>query len=93
MSEQNPTSRELRYQSIGTLHTPYGDRAPNQPVDREVEEGRFRLELDAGYGDALAELDRFAYGKNPPQGVISEIILFYLHWWGYDFITHNSRCP
>jgi len=61
MSETNATSRGLTYQAIGTLHTPYGERAPNQPVDREVEEGRFWLELNESYRDGLHELDRFRY--------------------------------
>lgn len=56
-----PAVTEFIYRPIGTVHSPYTDRAPNQPVDREVEEGRFRVVLDERYAGALGDLEHFAY--------------------------------
>ncbi len=61
MTDLRRPGRQLTYEPIGVLRTPYGERAPNQPVDREVEEGRFRLELREELAEGLAQLDRFSY--------------------------------
>ncbi len=60
-SSETETATDFSYRSIGTIHTPYSDRAPNQPVDREVEEGRFRVVLEDRYAEALGDLEQFAY--------------------------------
>ena len=44
---------------IGTIRTPYTDRAPYQPV--EEDKGDFRIIIDREYEDGLRGLSRFRY--------------------------------
>lgn len=45
--------------SIGTIKTPYDNKAPYQPVESEGDE--FYLEIDKPYVDGLKRLDSFRY--------------------------------
>ena len=55
-------SESLTYTPIGVVRTPYSRGwAPEQPVEQEAEEGRFRIELRPEYEAALGKLDRFRY--------------------------------
>ncbi|MFH2007751.1 MAG: tRNA (N6-threonylcarbamoyladenosine(37)-N6)-methyltransferase TrmO [bacterium] len=56
-----PDASELVFRPIGTIHTPYTDRAPNQPPEREVEEGKFRVVLDEQYAAGLDALEGFRW--------------------------------
>ena len=46
---------------IGTIRTPYVDWAPHQPVERDTEPGRFRIDVDPQYESGLDQLDRFSH--------------------------------
>jgi len=53
--------QEMHVKPIGEVRTPYTDWAPHQPVERETEEGKFRLVLAPEYVEGLLDLQRFAY--------------------------------
>jgi len=57
----------FEFRQIGTIHTPYTDNAPYQPV--EEDQGTFSIELFQQYTDGLAELNRFSY----------MYVLYYVH--------------
>ena len=46
-------------EQIGTIRTPYIDRAPYQPIDED--KGDFRIVVDEDYAGGLLDLDRFRY--------------------------------
>lgn len=66
---------EITFRPIGTIRTPYSDKAPYQP-DREAE-GPFFIELDADLKDGLFKLDSFRY----------IYVLFYCHQQDQPFQT------
>ncbi len=49
----------IAFQPIGTIHTPYTDSAPYQPV--EDDRGEFRVVLDPVYADGLHLIEKFNY--------------------------------
>ena len=49
---------EIKFKQIGTIHTPYTDNAPYQPVDAE---GDFSITLNTEYVDGLKRLLDFKY--------------------------------
>jgi len=49
----------FEFRQIGTIHTPYTDNAPYQPV--EEDQGAFTIELFQQYTEGLADLNRFSY--------------------------------
>ncbi|MBW1730104.1 MAG: tRNA (N6-threonylcarbamoyladenosine(37)-N6)-methyltransferase TrmO [Deltaproteobacteria bacterium] len=49
----------ISFTPIGTIHTPYMDTAPYQPV--EEDKGDFRIVLDPAYQAGLWKLERFRY--------------------------------
>lgn len=51
---------EITMQPIGTIHTPYADAAPHQPVPDDTS-GSFSLVLEPRYAEGLAELESFRY--------------------------------
>jgi tRNA-Thr(GGU) m(6)t(6)A37 methyltransferase TsaA len=51
----------IHLKPIGEVRTPYQDWAPSQPVERDAEEGKFRLVLSPEYAEGLRDLERFAY--------------------------------
>jgi tRNA-Thr(GGU) m(6)t(6)A37 methyltransferase TsaA len=67
--EAQPTEKPALFEirQIGTIHTPYVDNAPYQPV--EEDRGTFSIELFQQYIDGLAELNRFSY----------MYVLYYVH--------------
>ncbi|MHA1734613.1 MAG: tRNA (N6-threonylcarbamoyladenosine(37)-N6)-methyltransferase TrmO [Promethearchaeota archaeon] len=58
---------EINFKQIGTIHTPYVDRAPYQPVN--ADEGEFYVEVFPEYREGLAYLGAFRYAY----------ILYYVH--------------
>ncbi len=50
---------EIKFNSIGTIHTPYKKNAPFRP--EENAEGEFYIVVDKQYLKALLELDKFQY--------------------------------
>jgi len=50
---------KIEFQPIGTIHTPYDESAPYQPV--EDSEGEFKIVLDRSYQQGLNKLDKFSY--------------------------------
>ena len=48
----------VQMKKIGTIHTPYTDNAPYQPVE---EEGKFSIELEPEYVEGLKRLLDFKY--------------------------------
>ncbi|NIA11554.1 MAG: tRNA (N6-threonylcarbamoyladenosine(37)-N6)-methyltransferase TrmO [Nitrospiraceae bacterium] len=50
---------QITFQPIGTIHTPYREKAPYQPV--ESDEGTFFLEMNPDYEPGLKDLDTFKY--------------------------------
>lgn len=50
---------KIEFKKIGVIRTPYKDRAPYQPVDKDS--GDFRIVLDDAYVDGLADLNLFKY--------------------------------
>lgn len=50
---------DFKPKKIGTIRTPYIDRAPYQPIDKD--EGDFRIVVDTEYAGGLLDLDRFRY--------------------------------
>ena len=61
MSDPAP-ARTFTYRPIGVVRTPYAHGwAPEQPVERAPEAGRFRVEVSPEYAPALRELDSFRY--------------------------------
>ena len=56
---QKDHSETVSFQPIGSIHTPYTDSAPYQPV--EDDSGDFRVVLDPVYADGLQLLENFTY--------------------------------
>ncbi|MBD3350100.1 MAG: tRNA (N6-threonylcarbamoyladenosine(37)-N6)-methyltransferase TrmO [Candidatus Lokiarchaeota archaeon] len=52
-------SREITFRKIGTIHTPYQETAPYQPVEND--KGKFSIVLDTTYKNGLKELAKFDY--------------------------------
>jgi len=50
---------KIEFQPIGTIHTPYDESAPYQPV--EDSEGEFKIVLGRSYQQGLNKLDKFSY--------------------------------
>ncbi|MFO8058538.1 MAG: tRNA (N6-threonylcarbamoyladenosine(37)-N6)-methyltransferase TrmO [bacterium] len=69
MEDHEKDVKEVSFQPIGVIHSPYraGGFAPFQPLERD--EGRSSIELFAGYEDALDKLETFQY----------IYVLFYMH--------------
>ena len=59
--------KDIHFTQIGSIHTPYKDSAPYQPVEND--EGNFIIVLDPKYVDGLYKLDRFNY----------IYVLYYIH--------------
>jgi len=57
----------FEFRQIGTIHTPYTNNAPYQPV--EEDQGAFSIELFQQYTEGLAELNQFSY----------MYVLYYIH--------------
>ena len=53
--------RSITFHPIGTVHTPYNEWAPNQPVEQEKGLGKFKVVVDEQYVEGLHELERFEY--------------------------------
>jgi len=53
--------QNIHLKPIGEVRTPYRDWAPHQPVERDAEEGKFRLVLSREYSEGLRDLERFTY--------------------------------
>jgi tRNA-Thr(GGU) m(6)t(6)A37 methyltransferase TsaA len=54
--------RAITFRPIGEVRTPYAqDWAPEQPIERPAEPGRFRVVVDREYAAGLAGLERFRY--------------------------------
>jgi len=49
----------IEFKPIGVVRSPYRDKAPYQPVDKD--DGEFYLQLDERYADGLKDLDAFKY--------------------------------
>jgi len=54
---QRPNS--IEFSPIGVIKTPYGERAPYQPIDDDP--GSFRIELFPSHQNGLVQLERFRY--------------------------------
>lgn len=52
---------DIHLKPIGTIRTPYRERAPFQPIERDIGEGKFRIVLDPEYEAGLEELSKFRY--------------------------------
>jgi len=52
-------SKDITFEQIGIIKTPYGDKAPYQPVDED--EGEFKIILSESYARGLEDLDSFTY--------------------------------
>ena len=50
---------KVEFQPIGTIHTPYDESAPYQPV--EDSEGEFKIVLEQSYQEGLNKLEKFHY--------------------------------
>ena len=62
--------KKVRMEPIGEVRTPYTDWAPRQPLERDAQEGRFRLVLRTGYEEGLRDIERFAgeHDHEQPHG-------------------------
>lgn len=61
MNRENDNNREIVFKSIGTIRTPYKDWAPFQPIEQGKEIGKFVVEVDEEYLEALKNLESFDY--------------------------------
>lgn len=61
MSKKSENAFDIRLKPIGTIRTPYKERAPFQPIERDIGEGKFRIVLLPEYEAGLDELSRFRY--------------------------------
>ncbi len=61
MSDPAETSQTIQMKPIGEIRTPYKDWAPDQPVEREIEEKKFRLVLSEEFTEGLRDLERFSH--------------------------------
>ena len=52
---------DIIFKPIGTIRTPYKERAPYQPIERDIGQGKFRLILEPKYKEGLSELSKFTY--------------------------------
>ncbi|MHA1764753.1 MAG: tRNA (N6-threonylcarbamoyladenosine(37)-N6)-methyltransferase TrmO [Promethearchaeota archaeon] len=59
ISTPKKMSKSFKFIQIGTIHTPYIDNAPRQPIAND--EGDFYIELFPKYTDGLHKLDTFKY--------------------------------
>lgn len=53
--------KSLIVRPIGAIRTPYTDWAPQQPLERDAEPGRFRIEVDSRYATGLEALESFSH--------------------------------
>ena len=54
--------KTIAYKPIGLIHTPYtNDWAPDQPIERDIKTGLFRVEIFPEYAEGLADLASFQY--------------------------------
>ena len=51
----------IPFRPLGCIRTPYSDWAPHQPVERDIEEGKFRIVLEEQFVQGLSDLDRFSH--------------------------------
>ena len=51
--------KEIVYEPIGVIHTPYVEKAPHQPVEEKA--GEFKIELYPKYVEGLYRLEDFKY--------------------------------
>ena len=61
MSGHENKATEIGFRPIGTINTPYKERAPYQPIERNIGEGKFRLIILPEYEEGLSELSKFKY--------------------------------
>jgi tRNA-Thr(GGU) m(6)t(6)A37 methyltransferase TsaA len=61
MSKKSEDILDIHLKPIGTIRTPYQERAPYQPIERDIGEGKFRLVLLPEYEAGLEELSKFRY--------------------------------
>ena len=52
MSNEGKNDLQINLKPIGTIRTPYKERAPYQPIERDIGEGKFRLILEPKYEEA-----------------------------------------
>jgi len=57
--KENKSINKFEFKEIGTIHTPYTDNAPYQPVDED--KGDFQIILNPEYVDGLHALEKFTY--------------------------------
>ncbi len=61
MPEKSEEALNIQLKPIGMIRTPYKERAPYQPIERDISEGKFRLILLPEYEKGLVELSKFTY--------------------------------
>lgn len=59
MQDEPSSAKEIQFQPIGIIRTPYKDRAPHQPVEREAGKELFRLIRVQGNEVITSPLDAF----------------------------------
>ncbi len=58
-THKNEIQNTIQFKKIGTIHTPYKEDAPYQPI--EEEKGNFKVVLNDEYKEGIYELKKFNY--------------------------------
>lgn len=61
MHQQNTENKEVVFRSIGLIRTPYKEWAPQQPIEQGKHIGKFRVEVNEEFSEALKNLESFNY--------------------------------